>query len=95
MRHPHIVPLLGVTTTPYQLISNWVPGGELSEYILNHPNADRLGLVGAPPVMYIHAYFRDRRLMSLMASTTSTPAMSFTGISREYVVAPSIIPLSD
>ena len=43
--HPNIVPLLGVTITPFQFVSVWMPGGELSEYIGLHPHADRLGLV--------------------------------------------------
>jgi len=52
LTHPNIVPLLGVTLTPLQLISAWMSGGELKEYVINHPDADRLGLVGAP--LYSH-----------------------------------------
>ena len=46
LAHPNIVPLLGVTFTPFQSVSVWMPGGELSEYISTHPCADRLSLVG-------------------------------------------------
>jgi len=53
MTHPNIVPLLGITTTPLQLISNWMPGGDLLEYIKKNPDADRLGLVGIPPVVLV------------------------------------------
>ena len=45
MTHPNIVPLLGVTLDPPQLISDWMPGGDLTEYIAGHPGADRIGLV--------------------------------------------------
>ena len=45
MTHPNIVPLLGVTIDPPQLISDWMPGGNLTEYIANHPDADRISLV--------------------------------------------------
>ena len=45
LTHPNILPLLGVTITPLQLISNWMPGGQLPEYIRKHPDADRLRLV--------------------------------------------------
>ena len=45
--HPNIVPFLGVTTTPFQLVSDWMPGGNLMEYIENHPNSDRQGFVRA------------------------------------------------
>ena len=44
LKHPNIVPLLGVTTAPFQLISDWMPGGDLFVNVQN-PNADRLGLV--------------------------------------------------
>ena len=43
--HPNIVPLLGVTSTPLQLISEWMTGGNLTEYIGKHPDTDRLGIV--------------------------------------------------
>ena len=44
--HPNVVPLLGVTVAPFQHVSVWMTGGDLSEYIDAHPSADRLGLVG-------------------------------------------------
>ena len=45
MTHPNIVPLLGVAVDPLQVISDWMSGGNLTEYIANHPDADRLSLV--------------------------------------------------
>ena len=45
LTHPNIVPLLGVTIDPPQLISDWMPGGDLTEYIASHPDTDRMGLV--------------------------------------------------
>ena len=44
--HPNIVPLLGATIDPPQLISDRMPGGSLTEYIASHPDADRISLVG-------------------------------------------------
>ena len=52
LHHQNIVPLLGVTSSPVQLISEWMPNGELTEHIKRHPDTDRLGLVGPPPVMF-------------------------------------------
>jgi len=47
LKHPNIVPLQGVTITPSpQLISDWILGESLTEYIKNNPGEDRLGLVG-------------------------------------------------
>lgn len=45
MAHPNIVPLLGVTIDPLQLISEWMSGGDLTVYVANHPDTDRLSLV--------------------------------------------------
>ena len=47
LRHPNIVPLLGITVTPLQLISEWMSGGDLPGYIKGHHDVDRLGLVGS------------------------------------------------
>jgi len=46
LSHPNVIPLLGVTADPIQLISGWMPDVDLTEYITNHPDADRLNLVG-------------------------------------------------
>ena len=49
LKHPNVLPFLGATIDPPQLISVWVPGGNLSEYLKNNPDLggpDRLRLVG-------------------------------------------------
>ena len=53
LTHPNILPLLGVTLTPFQLVSTWMPGGDLPEYIKNNPDVNRIRLVGAPPIVFI------------------------------------------
>jgi len=53
LAHPNILPLLGVTITPPQLVSTWMPGGNLPEYVKENPDADRLQLVGVPPIVFI------------------------------------------
>ena len=45
LTHPNIVPLLGVTINPPQLISDWMPGGDLTEYVASHLDTDRIRLV--------------------------------------------------
>ena len=92
MTHPNIVPLLGITITPFQLISNWMSGGDLPDYIEKNPDADRLVLVRVPPVVLItHLPPVASYPTSLRASATSTPAMSFTETSRGYVVVLDLI----
>ena len=48
LAHPNVVPLLGVTINPTQLVSGWMPDVDLTGYITNHPDVDRLNLVGVP-----------------------------------------------
>ena len=43
--HPNIVPFRGLTVDPLQLISDWMPGGDLVGYVNQHPGTDRLRLV--------------------------------------------------
>ena len=45
LNHPNIVPFLGATFDPLQLVSAWMPGGSLTEYIKEHPLKSRLVLV--------------------------------------------------
>jgi hypothetical protein len=53
MIHPNVLPLLGITTDPFQLVSDWMSGGDLPRYIERYPNADRLGLVSVPDIVCI------------------------------------------
>jgi len=46
LSHPNVVPLLGVTADPIQLVLGWMPDVNLTGYITVHPDADRLNLVG-------------------------------------------------
>ena len=76
LTHPNIVPLLGITLEPLQLISTWIPGGELKDYIIGNPDTDRLALVGVPPLAlsnYAHAL--SSYPVSPMVSITFTPAI--------------------
>src|ERR1700753_993441 len=41
--HPNILPLLGATISPPQLVSVFIPAGDLSKYIVKNPDADRIG----------------------------------------------------
>ena len=59
LAHPNIVPLLGVTTDPPQLISDWICDGDLTEYIASHPDADRLSLVRVPSIALYYMLIRS------------------------------------
>ena len=75
LSHPNIVPLLGITPVPLQLISEWMPGGDLMEHIKSNPGANRLGLVCAPPALSDPALTPAVSYLTLLKGfTTSTPA---------------------
>ena len=75
LEHHNIVPFLGITPTPLQLISKWMPGGDLPEYIKKNPDADRLGLVNSPAVVLNPVLTpATSYAISLKAFTSSTPA---------------------
>ena len=46
LNHTNIVPFLGCTLDPPQLVSVWMLGGGLMEYINERPEKNRLALVG-------------------------------------------------
>lgn len=85
--HPNIVPLIGITLKPLQLISAWMPGGELKDYIAKNPNTNRLRLVGVPlllcPMMLTPS---PSYLALLTVLITSTAATWSTAISRGCVI---------
>ena len=58
LAHPNILPLLGVTIAPFQLISTWMPGGNLSEYIETNPGSGPLRPVSALAVEFIPCLLR-------------------------------------
>ena len=49
LKHENILPLLGATISPPQLVSTFMPAGDLSAYIKKNPDADRVRLVGVHP----------------------------------------------
>ena len=48
LTHDNIVPFRGVTLEPLQIISEWMPNGDLTAYIKKNPNANRVNLVRPP-----------------------------------------------
>ncbi|KAF9789176.1 kinase-like domain-containing protein [Thelephora terrestris] len=56
--HPNIVPFKGVTFDPLQLVSKWIPGGELKEYVVrgsSQANLISLLLGVAKGLGYLHS----------------------------------------
>ena len=77
LKHPNILPLLGATVSPPQLVSVLMTAGHLSKYIAKNPDVNRIGLVGVdlvapsnrPILTPVTSYLRLRR-----ASVTCIPA---------------------
>lgn len=82
LRHPNVLPLLGVTFNPPQLVSVWMPGGNLTEYIKKDPGADRCRLVCFPLDAEIKSSLTDSYTISPRVWNTFTSTMLFTGTSR-------------
>ncbi|KAF9642665.1 kinase-like protein, partial [Thelephora ganbajun] len=55
--HPNIVPFKGATLDPLQLVSEWMPGGELREYVKNNSGTNPISLlIGiAEGLAYLHS----------------------------------------
>jgi len=49
LSHSHIVPFIGVTLEPLQLVSKWMPGGDLRYHVRKNPDTDRISLVSRVP----------------------------------------------
>ena len=43
--HDNIVPFKGVTLDPFQIVSEWMPGGDLTGYINTNPHVSPVKLV--------------------------------------------------
>ena len=53
LSHPNIVPFIGVTTDPFQMVVERMSDRSLMEYLEEHPEADRTGLVGLPLLLHL------------------------------------------
>ena len=51
LNHPNIVPFKGVTFDPLQLISEWMPGGELRDYVRKNRDTSLVSLVSPAPLI--------------------------------------------
>ena len=93
LKHPNLVPLLGVTVEPPQLISDRMPGGNLLVYLGNHSDADRISLVCFYLVTLHGALtsFAVSYPVSPMVSTTYILAMWFMEIYTECVIVLGLV----
>ena len=50
LRHPNILPLMGVimTETDFAMVSEWMPNGNINQFVKEHPDANRFELVSFP-----------------------------------------------
>ncbi|KAF9643102.1 kinase-like protein [Thelephora ganbajun] len=73
--HPNIVPFKGVTLESLQLVSEWMPGGELGEYIRNNQGVDLVNLLLgiAKGLDYLHScdvIYGDLRGANILVDAT-------------------------
>lgn len=55
LRHPNILPLLGVSMSETHLVmaSEWMMNGNINEFTRAHADTNRLGLVSTPFNVYL------------------------------------------
>ena len=63
--HPNVLPLIGVTMseTQFEMVSDWMGNGNLSEFVKAHPTANRLELVSF--LLRASFKFTDNRITPL------------------------------
>ncbi|KAF9645010.1 kinase-like protein [Thelephora ganbajun] len=59
LRHPNVVPFLGVAHKPLQFVSEWMPNGTITRYVRDNPGADRINLLldVAEGLNYLHTSY--------------------------------------
>ena len=71
LRHPNILPLLGVDLEPHRLsmISEWMDQGNINEYVKEQEGVNRLQLVSYEPTSYKHGDQRGRLIQLFEVAT--------------------------
>jgi len=87
LSHPHIVPFIGVTLEPLQLVSKWMPGGDLRYHVRKNSNTDRISLVSRVLLPWDAASFSPQLIGVARGLTYPTRVTRYMGISKEYVVS--------
>ena len=63
--HDNIVPFKGVTLDPFQIMSEWMPGGDLTGYINTNPHANPIKLVSLVSVPSCNESSLSRQLVDV------------------------------
>ena len=55
LRHPNVLPLLGVamSTTEFAMMSEWMPNGDINQFVKKHSDVNRFGLVSFPRTFFV------------------------------------------
>lgn len=53
--HPNILPLLGVSSRDFTMVSEWMENGNISQFVLAHPEVNRPSLVSRFVLRSFHA----------------------------------------
>jgi len=89
LSHSNVVPFLGVCDepAPLSMVSEWMPNGDVRQYVQDYPEADRLQLVclSAPPCYTTFVLHYVSFLISATGYSFYTLTTLFMVISKEYV----------
>ena len=58
LRHPNVLPLMGVTMTEvhFAMVSEWMADGNIKEFVKANPDMDRLGLASLPSEVLLSSH---------------------------------------
>ncbi|KAF9791978.1 kinase-like domain-containing protein, partial [Thelephora terrestris] len=85
LMHPNLVPFLGVTNMPIHIVSAWIPGVRLHEYITNHPETYWLDIVIgiANGLDYLHS-------QEMVHGDLGGPKVVVDNFGRPYITEPDL-----
>ena len=94
LSHPNVLPLLGVSVSAdqcFRILTEWMPNGNVMQYAVSNPEANRLQLVSLfsvslRPFSCLSINFSSLRSCPVWPSFTSSRL--FTGISKGQVEYP-------
>ena len=65
LKHPNVVPFLGVTIDPFQFVSEWMPNGTLTHYVTKNPGANRIALVSPFSTIITNQHKRSPQVLDV------------------------------
>ena len=75
LRHQNVLPLLGVimTETEFSMVSEWMPNGNINQFVAAHQDASRFELVRSPFELLCSLHVADDRVAPIACRCRKGP----------------------